>query len=264
MFQKMVILSAALCGAALAATKSAMTQADWLSTSLTYTAGQEVQTALRLVIDEHWHTYWSNPGAGGMKLSVKWELPAGWTAGTLEYPVPKRFMTGELPGFGYEGTVIFPVKLTAPAGFTGPAVVKGKFSWLTCNEEKCLTGSAALELHLTAGAPTPTPDVALIDAALAKIPQAQESVRLNVRETGKSIQLTLTAPSTFDATAYEAFPLTPEVIDPAAPIAFVKQENTWSATVPKSEYATLATSEFTLILAGKSGQAPLLLPWTAK
>lgn len=85
----------------IAAVRSGKAEVDWLSVSATVAPGKPVQTALRLVVDPGWHTYWENPGEGGMGISVKWDLPAGWTAGALEHPVPQRFMTGELAGFGY-------------------------------------------------------------------------------------------------------------------------------------------------------------------
>ncbi|RYD31571.1 MAG: hypothetical protein EOP85_22605, partial [Verrucomicrobiaceae bacterium] len=176
------LISAALCSVSLAAVRSGKAEADWISTSVTYEPGKPVQTAFRLVLDEGWHTYWKNPGEGGMELSVKWELPEGWTAGELEQPVPKRFMTGDLPGFGYEGTVVFPVTFTAPAGFTGEARLKGKISWLTCNDDSCIPGSAELELPLAAGAAEPTKEAALIAGALEKIPQAEKGALLKVEE----------------------------------------------------------------------------------
>lgn len=264
MFLPTFFLMASLGVAAAAPVKSGKTQAEWLSTSQTYTAGQEIQTALRLVVDEHWHTYWSNPGEGGMKISVKWDLPEGWTAGELEHPFPKRFMTGELPGFGYEGTVIFPVKLTPPPGFTGSAVAKAKFSWLTCNEQQCLPGNASLDLTFTAGPPSPTADETTILEALKKIPQVQPSLQLSVIESTKTLKLTLHAPAEFEAANYDFFPLTPQVIDSAAHFQFVKHGSDWTADLPISEYATARIPGLDLVLASKSGQPPLLVRWKMK
>jgi DsbC/DsbD-like thiol-disulfide interchange protein len=255
---------ASLSSALAAGVKSGKTQAEWLSASPTYTAGQGVQTALRLVVDEHWHTYWSNPGEGGLKISVKWDLPPGWTAGELEHPSPKRFMTGELSGFGYEGTVIFPVKLMPPAGFTGTAVAKAKFSWLTCNQELCLPGNAALSLTLNAGTPSPSGDEAAILEGLKKIPHAQSDLKLSVSESAKTLSLTLHGPSAFDAADYEIFPLTPSVIDSSAQFRFVKKGSDWSADLPKSEYATSPIQGLSLVLASKSGQPALLVEWKKK
>lgn len=260
---KIVMIAATLCVTGSAAVHSGKASAEWLAASATYQAGKPVQTAVRIVVDEGWHTYWENPGEGGMKISVKWELPAGWTAGEFEQPVPKRFKTGDLPGFGYEGTVIFPVVVTPPADFKGEAVLKGKVSWLTCNEEKCVPGDAALELKVTAGAPVATPDSELVAKALLKIPvPANDGRTLEVAKNGESFALTLKGKE-LKADDYEVFPATPQVVDAAAPIVFKKDGANWSAVVPKSEYAAEAIPELTLVFAGKSGQPPFSVTWKA-
>ncbi len=225
-----------------------------------------MKTGIRLVVDEGYHTYWLNPGDGGMKTSVKWDLPEGWAAGNLEHPFPKRFMTGDLPGFGYEGTVIFPLNLTAPAGFSGEVKLKGTLSWLTCDNKGCIPGDAELELILKSGDPAPTAETRTIDEALAKIPQPQQGwVHLVVTEKAKAMGLRIEAHVSrpLDLEGYEIFPATAEVIDPAAKIQFTRSGAEWLAEVPKSEYATEAVSELTLVLVPKSGQAPLSLTWKA-
>ena len=185
---RIALTFAALCTLSAAAVRSGKTEADWVSASSTYEPGKPVQTAVRLVLDPGWHTYWENPGEGGMKISAKWELPAGWTAGEIEHPVPVRFETGGLVGFGYEGTVLFPVKFTPPAGFTGVAKLKGKISWLTCNDDQCVPGEAELELALSSGPAAETLETKLIREALAKVPQPQE-VRLQVTEKPDTLSL---------------------------------------------------------------------------
>ncbi len=254
---------AAACAAASAAVRSGKAEADWITTTATCEAGKPLQTALRLVLDEKWHTYWINPGEGGMEISVKWQLPADWTAGELKQPVPKRFMTGDLPGFGYEGTVVFPVIFTPPAGFSGKAKLKAKISWLTCNDDRCVPGNAELELTLTAGTPTPTAEAGLIAAALEKIPQAKRyGATLNVKETPKSLILSITGVE-FPENS-EIFPATPQIVDAAAEFIFSKTGDCWTAEVPKSPYTSSPVKELTLILAGKGGVDPVSLTWKAQ
>jgi DsbC/DsbD-like thiol-disulfide interchange protein len=263
MTARITLILASICTVSLAGVRSGKAEAEWWSSSKTYTAGAPVQTAFRLALDTGWHTYWLNPGDGGMKISVTWELPAGWTADELEHPVPKRFKTGELAGFGYEGTVIFPVKLTPPAGISGPAKLKGKISWLTCNDDQCLPGKAELELTLDAGAPAATDEAKAIDHALKKIPRPSNETSLTVIEQPETLVLTLhpLTPRPFGITDYEIFPATPQVINPAARIEFFKSGDSWSAEVPKSEYATQPIEKLALVLAGKSGQPPLTVCW---
>lgn len=250
----------------LGAVRSGKAEADWLAATSSYAGGKPLQTAVRLVVDAGWHTYWQNPGEGGMKISAVWELPAGWTAGELEHPLPKRFMTGELAGFGYEGTVVFPVKFTPPAGFAGTAKLRGKISWLTCNDQSCVPGNAELELSLTAGEPATTAAAKFIDAALLTVPQPNSEIRLTVAENPQTLTLTLSHATTapFDPADYEFFPATPQAIEPSANYSFVGDGQKWTATVAKSEYATTPLQQLTLVLGGKAKQLPLTLTWTAE
>lgn len=260
------MISSAACLASHAAIRSGKAEADWVSASATYEAGKPFQTAVRLVVDKDWHTYWKNPGEGGMEISVKWELPAGWTAGELEHPVPKRFMTGDLPGFGYEGTVLFPVKLTPPAGFTGEATLKGKVSWLTCNEETCIPGNAELVLSPKAGKEAAGSEAEAISGALAKIPRPLEGVALSVTEKPETLLLSLkgSLDKPFDPKDYEALPETRQVVDAGAPINFAKEGENWQAEVKKSEYLTPPLKALTLVLKGKDGQPPVSVSWKSE
>ncbi len=264
MFAKATLILASLSSISLAAVRSGKASADWITTSRTCGAGLQVVTGIRLVVDEGYHTYWVNPGEGGMKMSVKWNLPAGWKADEPSYPVPKRFMTGDLPGFGYEGTVIFPVNLTAPASFTGDVKLTGKVSWLTCDDKGCIPGDADLELTLVSGAPVPTPEAPLINATLRKIPLSPGNrISLKVEERPKTLLLTISglANKSMKLGDYEVFPATSEVIDSKAKIQFEPFESAWIAEVAKSEYATHGIKELTLVLNGKSDSVPISLTW---
>ncbi|GAA5130067.1 hypothetical protein JIN84_04180 [Luteolibacter yonseiensis] len=260
------MISAAACLASHAAVRSGKAEADWISTSATYEAGRPFQTAVRLVVDEGWHTYWRNPGEGGMEISVKWELPAGWTAGDLEHPVPKRFMTGDLPGFGYEGTVVFPVAFTPPAGFAGEATLKGKISWLTCNEANCVPGNAELVISARPGAPESTPAAKTISEALAKVPRPLPAVTLTVAEKPETLLLSIknSEDKSFDPKNFDIFPETRQIVDAAASYTFVKEGEEWRTEVKKSEYLTPPLTSLTLVLAGKNGRLPHTVTWKSE
>lgn len=111
--------------------------------------GQPFEVALRLEIEEHWHTYYKNPGDSGLATSVKWELPEGFEAGEIRWPDPKRLPFGPLTNFGYEGTVLHVFTISPPASLEPGSriVLKARGDWLVC-KEICLPGSADLELEL--------------------------------------------------------------------------------------------------------------------
>ncbi|MGE5600817.1 MAG: protein-disulfide reductase DsbD domain-containing protein, partial [Pseudomonadota bacterium] len=52
--------------------------------------GGEVELAIEMRTQPGWHGYWLNPGDAGLPMSVKWELPPGYSVGPLRYPVPGR------------------------------------------------------------------------------------------------------------------------------------------------------------------------------
>lgn len=258
------IMLGALIGAAPAAERSGNATVEWISSSPTCDPGTPLQTAIRMVVDRGWHTYWLNPGEAGMKTTVEWQLPAGWSASEPGHPVPKRFVTGGLAGFGYDGTVIFPVTLTPPVDFKGSASLVGKVSWLACNESGCVPGDARISLVLDMGRPVPTADAAVIRDALRKVPQPQKDwVHLTVSEkpTGLVLRIEAHLSKPLDLNRYESFPVTPQVVDPAAEIRFIAHGAEWRAEVSKSETMKSPVKQLVLVLAPKDGGQPMELSW---
>ena len=67
--------------------------------------------------------------------SVEWELPDGFSAGELLFPLPKAFKsisTGiESVGYGYEGKAIFVTEIVADENLEQGEdfTIKGSFNW---------------------------------------------------------------------------------------------------------------------------------------
>jgi DsbC/DsbD-like thiol-disulfide interchange protein len=53
--------------------------------------GQTVWLGLLLDHAPKWHTYWKNPGDSGLPTELQWTLPAGVTAGPIQWPTPTKF-----------------------------------------------------------------------------------------------------------------------------------------------------------------------------
>ena len=64
--------------------------------------GGTQEVGLVLTIEEHWHVYWINAGDSGEPPHIAWTLPAGITAGPMQFPIPERLPLGPLMDFGYE------------------------------------------------------------------------------------------------------------------------------------------------------------------
>jgi DsbC/DsbD-like thiol-disulfide interchange protein len=95
-------------------------EARLISSHSTIKAGEPFTIGLQFNIDPTWHTYWSNPGETGLPTSLKLDLPSGFTADELQFPVPKKFITDygfdvREAGYGYETSVVHPMTITPPA-----------------------------------------------------------------------------------------------------------------------------------------------------
>ena len=139
-------------------------------------AGETLQLALRLMPDDGWHTYWKNPGDTGLPTKLIWDLPAGFRAGDIEWPVPERIDYQGATNFGYHGETWLLASLSVPANID-PAILSNGFinvvataKWLIC-EDVCIPGKAELSLPLwlesSATNQVQAVDTPLADAAFA-------------------------------------------------------------------------------------------------
>jgi len=150
----------------------AHTQARLLLSARQARPGDLVLAGVHLRMDPGWHTYWRNSGASGMPTVIEWDLPAGVSAGAIEWPLPEKYGEEDLTTYVYHGEVVLlvPLKL-APAVPSGPLELKARVSWLECKEQ-CLPGSADVRATLMAGAETqPAPEAALLERWRQKVPR---------------------------------------------------------------------------------------------
>jgi DsbC/DsbD-like thiol-disulfide interchange protein/cytochrome c biogenesis protein CcdA len=187
-------LCAALC---LPAALRAQVKATLVAAETSVHPGRPITVALRLEHQPKWHTYWSYPGTG-LPTSLKWTLPAGWTAGEIQWPAPKviKDATGVITGNGYDGDLLLPVTLTPPANAAPGTTVDlaAVADWLMC-ADKCVPGTAKLTLSLAIAAGTPAADAAWgpkIAATLADLPRAVDGWKLSAARSAKNILLTVT------------------------------------------------------------------------
>jgi len=138
-------------GLATAMAQAAHTQAQLLLSAGTAKAGETVMAGIRLTMEPGWHTYWKNPGAAGQATQIKWQLPAGVTAGEIQWPVPKKLPPLEVTTYAYEDEVVLlvPLKIETnlPAGMLNLAA---KVSWLECRES-CIPAGADVQASLAIG-----------------------------------------------------------------------------------------------------------------
>src|SRR5438270_11579610 len=104
---------------------------------------------VRLKMAPGWHTYWRYPGDAGIPTEIKWQLPPGWRAGEIQWPIPLKLTEpGDIQIYGYQDEVLLIQQITPPKNISGTAAtLSAKVSWLVC-EKICIPGDATASLPL--------------------------------------------------------------------------------------------------------------------
>lgn len=140
----------------------------WMATdAIPVGKGDPFPVTIALDLEPGWHTYWQYPGDSGLPPKVTWQLPAGWTAGPIEFAVPHQFPEpGDMIVYGYEKQQLLRAKITPPKDLPRDQIfdLKASLSWLAC-KELCVPGSADVELKV------PGPRMGDLDWKSASVPK---------------------------------------------------------------------------------------------
>ena len=162
-------------------------EAELVARTVSLAPGETTVIGLRLKHAPHWHTYWQNPGDSGMPTTIQWKLPAGFKAGQILWPVPRRIPLPPLMNHGYEGEIVLPVEITVPKDWPAgqDARLAARADWLVC-KDVCIPGGADLTLSLPVVAASAVQNpkwAALFDAAFAAMPvAATNAVQASTRD----------------------------------------------------------------------------------
>ena len=256
---------ALLLGLLAPAAAHAQVEASLVALKSTFPADSaKITVGLRLAHQPKWHSYWLQPGTG-FPTEIKWQLPAGWTAGPIRWPAPHRVFdtSGNLAGNGYEGVTYLPVELTPPANLSPdtPLTLRAQVKWLMC-KDVCIPGSADVSLTLTPTAPGAMTTANVTDSAdgeglLATIESLPTPLPADwqasvVRTAPKTVQL-----SFLTASAPRGEPW---YFDAHAAIDYEKPQPTTTAdrtvlTLTIPDYADPAPTRLTGVLTFKDGPA---------
>src|SRR5260370_37712150 len=125
-----------------------------------------------------WHTYWKFSGDAGLPTQIKWNLPAGWKAGEIQWPIAlKTNDPGAIQPHGYQDEVLLMQELT-PAGQIGnPSVtLSAEVNWLVC-EKICIPGSANLRIELPTSTTNESRNIDLFARYRRLLPQNSSSAK---------------------------------------------------------------------------------------
>ncbi len=204
------------------------------------TPGQAFKAGLRIVHDAGWHTYWANPGDSGLPTRFDWTLPAGASAGSIEWPLPERLLASGLTNFGYSDALLLPATLRVPANAAPGSRFKAtlRARWLIC-EEACIPDEATLALDLpveaTPRASRDAKDFAATAALVPVLPHAPSGHSWR-DATHVATQVDGAAAMLRGATRIEVFPLTPQVVTSTRIDARLGPDGALRFRHPASEY----------------------------
>src|SRR6266513_2020688 len=68
-------------------------QVGLLSQRIASPSGAELRLGVHFILEPGWHIYWTNPGDSGQPPVFKWQLPAGFSAGEIQWPRPNRMQS---------------------------------------------------------------------------------------------------------------------------------------------------------------------------
>jgi thiol:disulfide interchange protein/DsbC/DsbD-like thiol-disulfide interchange protein len=254
-------LACALPGVVAAApVKTEHVEAELVSERTAFVPGQVTTVALRLKMAEGWHTYWLNPGDSGLPTTIAWTLPAGATAGPIQWPAPRALPAGPLVNYGFEGEVLLLTDIAVPRELPPGSMlaISAKAEWLVCRET-CIPEEARLDLDL------PVAERAdlypqwgkAIAATRDALPRSIPGWLAAARGDGQKVVLTLTGPAGAAApTAVHFFPHQEGRIEASGAQTFVRDPNgTFVLTLPVANQLAPGFTQVAGVLTAANGFA---------
>ncbi len=204
-------------------------------------------------MDPGWHTYWQYPGESGTPTKVEWVLPEGYTAGPLQWPLPKLEDDGTFQTFVYDDEAVFLAEITPPPQLpAGDVTLTAKLSWQVC-EKICIQGGAQVDLTLpTSGAPAPA-NAALFAKARVALPKAAPPFPVHW-DASDPKQLRLAISGLDQVQKLEFFPLPPRGVTPGhATVSAPDAQQVRTITLPLDNPAPAGTAWRGLLVAQRGG-----------
>jgi DsbC/DsbD-like thiol-disulfide interchange protein len=128
---------------------------------------KHIPVAIEFTMAPEWHLYWINPGDAGSPPEIKWSLPAGWSAGELDFPVPEKHEVEGIVSYVYFGKLVLATELVAPENPIGKNIT-ADLKWMVC-KDLCVPGKATMKVSVQ-----PSAGVEQLVAA-AKVPTLTEA-----------------------------------------------------------------------------------------
>lgn len=210
-------------------------------------AGTPFTIGLRFRMEPHWHTYWKNPGDAGLPTTLEWELPEGFKAGPIQWPLPMIFELSGLTNYGYENEVFHLVTITPPQDLREKEMVTliAHTTWLMC-EEVCIPGRADLSLVLPVGTNAPEWNEVWrphFEGTRKRLPRSSDLWDVRAYLDGDEVTLKIDHTGESMASPEEVYFFSSDAqIDPNASQKLERAETGYLLTLKRSAFAELGES----------------------
>ncbi len=225
-------------------------------------AGQPVWVGLQLSHQPEWHTYWRNPGDSGLPTQIELDLPAGITAGDVQWPLPHKLKAGNLTNYGYDKTVLLAVPLTVSKEYKPKASqtldLQVRANWLVCRLE-CIPQEGDFTLRIPVNS-SYAPQAAAFDSVQAQQPQVLPNIKATTSFDAQRLVMKVSGlPAALKGQTLSVFPNAPEVLESAAeqhPRANQSwQDGMWTVQLPLSNLRLNDPKELGFVLTTGEGSA---------
>lgn len=111
--------------------------------------GQTFRVAIIQDIQKGFHTYYKNPGKLGLATNIKWDLPEGFKAGPIIWPVPQETIMSAYTVWGYENSAMLVNEIVAPKKLPigQEFEIKARVTYMCCSST-CHPGASDASLKL--------------------------------------------------------------------------------------------------------------------
>ncbi|MBV8213642.1 MAG: thioredoxin family protein [Verrucomicrobia bacterium] len=172
--------------------------------------GQKFRLGVLYTIVPKWHIYWKYAGDAGIPTQIDWQLPPGFRADALQWPLPTRDQEpGGLEVFDYNEEVLLFTEVQAPDQLpTGPIELAAKSNWLVC-ERECVPGDAQLSLTLNGGGQGPA-NQDIFSKYSASLPKAVSPAGYSLSMKPSGSQMVVEFAGVPQGSRLDFFPVPPE------------------------------------------------------
>jgi thiol:disulfide interchange protein DsbD len=224
--------------------------------------GQLFWVGLQLTHKSEWHTYWRNPGDSGLPTQIELNLPAGITAGEIQWPLPHKLKAGNLTNYGFEKTVLLAVPLTVSSQFKPNASqtldIQARASWLVCRLE-CIPQEGDFALRIPANS-SYAAHASSFYALMAEQPQSLPNVKASSSFEAQRLVLQVSGlPVSLQGKTLNVFPDAAELVASATDQHPKAQQawrgDVWTVELPLSNLRLNDPKQFSFLLTAGEGKA---------